>query len=64
MGFGELLGLWRSSGTLVERIAMAFGLGIGIDTLVLAIRTSGLSLGSLSLTGVDYGTRYFIILVV
>jgi len=63
VGFGELLGLRRSNGTLVERIAMAFGLGIGIDTVVLAIRTSGLTLGNLSLTGVDYGTLYFIILV-
>ena len=63
VGFGELLGLWRSNGTLVERIAMAFGLGLGIDTLVLVIRTSGVSLETLSLTSVDYGTLYFIILV-
>ena len=63
VGFGELFGLWRANGTLVERIAMAFGLGLGIDTVVLAIRTSGVSLGTLSLTGVDYGTLYFMILV-
>ena len=62
VGFGELFGLWRSNGSLVERVAMAFGLGRGIDTVVLAIRTSGFSLGTISLSGVDYGTVYFIIL--
>ena len=47
VGFGELLGLWRSNGSLVERFAMAFGLGV--DTLVLMIRTSGVSLSGVSL---------------
>ncbi len=62
VGFGELLGLWRPNSFLVERFAMAFGLGLGVDTVVLMIRTSGLSIGGLSLVGIDFGTLYAIIL--
>ncbi len=41
LGVSELFGLFRKESTLVERFAIAFGFGLSIDTLVMAIRTSG-----------------------
>jgi len=60
VGFGELLGIWGETG-LAERIGMAFGLGLGIDTLVILVRTSGLPLGGFRLAGLDVYTIFFLI---
>lgn len=42
LGLGELLGLWRANDDLGQRVALAFGLGLVADTVVLAIKTRGL----------------------
>lgn len=47
--------------TLMQRIGIAFGIGIAFDTVVLAFRTSGISFGGVTLRGVDTGTLYLII---
>ena len=58
IGFGELLQLWKKEDSLVERVGLAFGLGLSIDTIVLLIRTSKLG----GLEGIDIYTLYGIIL--
>jgi hypothetical protein len=60
LGVGELLGLWRKGLGLSSRFAIAFGLGLSIDTFVLLIRTSGLSILGATLLGVDLNTVYFL----
>lgn len=60
VGFGELLGLWGDRG-LGERLGIAFGLGLGVDTVVILVRTSGVALDGLELRGLDTFTLYFII---
>jgi len=62
LGLGELLGLWRKEDTLGERLGFALGLGLATDTIVMMIRTSGLTLGGLYLKGVDPATVYAVIL--
>ena len=61
LGVGELLGLWRKSDGLSARIAIALGLGLSIDTLVILFRTSGISIFGITLLGVDLNTIYFIL---
>ncbi len=58
IGFGELLHLWSKESSVVERIGLAFGLGLSIDTIFLLVRTSGLG----GLKGIDIFTLYGIIL--
>lgn len=60
LGVGELLGLWRKGLGLSSRIAIAFGLGLSIDTFVILIRTSGITLFGATLLGVDLNTVYFL----
>jgi hypothetical protein len=57
IGVGELFKIWRLGESLSERIAIAFGLGISIDTVVLLIRTAGTG----PLVGIDVGTIYALI---
>src|SRR6202030_3564508 len=61
IGIGELLNAWGEDTTVIQRIAFAFGLGIAIDTIVLVIRTSGVSVFGFRLIGIDTGTIGFII---
>jgi len=42
--------------SFAERLALAFGLSLAIDVLVLAVRTSGLMIGSQRLLGLDPST--------
>ena len=56
IGLGELLEQWRKDQGLVERIGLAFGLGLSIDTLVLLIKTSGISVLGLGMRGIDAST--------
>ena len=56
IGFGELLNLWRGE-SLVERLALAFALGLSVDAVVLLIKTSGL----FELVGIGVSTIYFVI---
>ncbi|MGH2638373.1 MAG: hypothetical protein ACRDF4_03720, partial [Rhabdochlamydiaceae bacterium] len=57
IGFGELLNLWNSGETLAERIALAFALGLSIDTIVFLIKTSGAA----GLVGISLDSVYFVI---
>ncbi len=61
IGFGELLGVWRKEARLVEGLALAFGLGLAINTIVMAVRTSGFTLFGITLLGLDLPTMYFVI---
>lgn len=61
VGIGELLDLWPKDGTLMERLAYSFGLGLAVDTLVMVVRTSGLSVGGLTLRGMDSASVYFLV---
>ncbi|MDG7008015.1 MAG: hypothetical protein JRN06_07200 [Nitrososphaerota archaeon] len=63
IGVGELLGVWRGDDSLMERVGISFGLGLAIDTVVLVVRTSGLSAFGLVLRGIEVETVYFPILV-
>jgi hypothetical protein len=58
IGLGELLGVWRTNDSLIERLAFSFGLGISVDTVVLLVRTSNI----LGLKGMDTTTIYVILL--
>ena len=59
IGAGELLGLWEGK-SMMERIALAFGVGLAIDTVILVVRTSGLSVAGLALKGIDSDTLYLL----
>jgi hypothetical protein len=61
VGLGELFDLWPEGSTLTERLAYSFGLGLAVDTLVLLVRTSGLSVGGVALKGIDLATVYLLI---
>jgi hypothetical protein len=59
IGFGELLGVLKKVNLLSEKLAIAFGLGLSIDTLTMMIRTSKID----GLVGIDSATVYFIIAI-
>jgi len=61
IGFGELMGVWGSKSILAERIGMAFGIGLAIDTIVIVFRTSGLAVGGFRFAGLETATIYLII---
>lgn len=61
IGFGELLNLWPRDSTLTERLAYSFGLGLAVSTLVLLVRTSGLTVGGVTLRGMDLASVYFLV---
>jgi hypothetical protein len=63
LGFAELLGVWGQEGGIGERLAVAFGMGLAVDTLVAAVKTSGLRAGGLVLSGMDASTVYATILL-
>jgi len=54
IGLGELLGVWQEKDLISERLALAFGLGLSCDAVVLFIKTSGVG----GLAGIDSGTLY------
>ena len=58
---GEFLGLFQNRETLTERVALAFGLGLAADTLVLSVVTSGASVLGHSLLGMDSDVVYAIL---
>lgn len=62
IGFGELLGLWGEKG-MAERLGMALGLGLGVDTVVVLAKTSGLQAGGLALRGLDISVPYFLMVL-
>lgn len=61
VGIGELLDFWPKGSTLGERFGYAFGIGLSFDTLVMLVKTSGLSVAGLSLRGIDLAAVYFLI---
>jgi hypothetical protein len=61
IGVGELLGLWKRELGLSARVAIAFGLGLSIDTFVILIRTSGITLLDSTLLGLDLNTVYLLL---
>jgi hypothetical protein len=63
LGIGEVLSFWKKEDSLAEKLGLALGLGLAFDTLVLAIRTSGITVLGETLRGVDLPTVYFIIAV-
>ena len=58
ISIGEVFGIFRDSENQTERVALALGLGLAVDTLVLFLRTSGASLFGHSLLGIDLDTIY------
>ena len=63
VGFGELLGAWKKGDGVAEKLGFALGLGLAVDTLVLVVRMSGLSVGGFVLSGLGLNTVYFLIAV-
>ncbi len=61
IGFGELLNVWRNGSGILERVAYAVGIGLSVDTLVLMLRTSGLSVFGIQLRGIDQQSIDFIV---
>lgn len=59
IGFGELFGAWRTRDTLAERFALAFALGLSIDTIFFLIKTSGFA----GLTGITLLDVYVVIVL-
>lgn len=59
IGFGELLGIFNVTKILSEKIAIAFGMGISVDTLVFLVKTSKIG----GLVGINLETVYFILLI-
>lgn len=57
IGFGELFGIWKLAETLAERLALSFGLGLAVDTVVMLAKTSGIE----GMKGIDATTVYFTI---
>lgn len=53
LGVGELLGIWKIVDTLTERLALAFGLGVSVASVVFLVKTSGMEgLRGISVTDV------------
>jgi len=61
VGIGELLCLWKREDCLAEKFGLALGLGLAFDTLILAARTSGVTILGETLRGADLPTIYFIL---
>jgi hypothetical protein len=55
VGFSELFHLWKEDDGFTARLAYAFGIGLCIDTAILAVRTAGVTN---LLTGLDSLTVY------
>ena len=62
-GFGELFGRWKDDDGMVRRLGYSLGYGLVVDTVVLAIRTSGLRIGGFELAGIDQDTVYLVLLL-
>jgi hypothetical protein len=60
-GLAELLHVGRQEDGLAEKLGYAVALGFAFDTLVVAVRTSGLGFYGIRLLGLDQGTSYFLI---
>jgi hypothetical protein len=61
LGIGEALSVWKVDSSLMERLGVAAGLGISFDTVILFVKTSGVSLFGLRLIGIDMTVIYEII---
>src|SRR5271157_2888979 len=59
IGMGEILHLWRDRDSIMERLALALGLGISLDAVVFLIRTSGFG----PLKGMDSNTVYLVMVL-
>ena len=57
IGFGELIGIWRTKESLAERIALAFVLGLSVDTIIFLVKTSGFA----GLSGLSIDDVYFVL---
>lgn len=55
LGAGELLRLWKDENGFTSRLAYSFGIGLCIDTIVVVVRTAGITR---LLTGLDSFTVY------
>ncbi|MHB8567544.1 MAG: hypothetical protein ACYC7D_13770 [Nitrososphaerales archaeon] len=55
IGFGELFQLWKKEDSFLDKLALSFGLGLSVDTVVLLIRTARFD----GLIGIDVYTIYF-----
>lgn len=61
IGLGEALNAWKREDPLLEKIGFALGLGLAFDTLLIMIRTSGLSFSWFVLRGIGPETVYLAI---
>jgi hypothetical protein len=59
IGFGELFQIWKYESSFMGRLALAFGLGLSIDTIIFLVRTSKIA----GLVGIDLATVYFILAI-
>lgn len=57
-GFGELFQIWKKEDTLLERVGLAFGFGLSINTVVLMVKTSNV----VHLSGISVYVLYSIML--
>lgn len=57
LGFGALFGIWKKDDSILDRLGLAFGLGLAIDTVVLMLKTSGMG----GLSGISSAVLYGII---
>lgn len=62
VGLSTLLGVWTDSDGLVARLAYVIGVGLSVDTVAMAISTSGLSMAGVVFRGVWGGTSTLLIL--
>lgn len=53
LGAGELFKVWRPDDSLAARVAYCFGMGLCVDTLLLAVKTAGITPALTGLEGAD-----------
>ncbi|HXW37859.1 MAG TPA: hypothetical protein VEJ36_08175 [Nitrososphaerales archaeon] len=58
LGFSELIQPWSVEDGVAARLAIVFGIGLAVDTVVLALKTSGLTIAGVSLVGIGPDTLY------
>ena len=61
LGLGELLDIWPNDRSVADVLAYSFGLGLSVDSLVLLVKTSGVTVAGAVLKGIDLGTVYSLV---
>ncbi len=61
LGFAELLRPWGDGDGLAERLGYVLGIGFSVDTILFAVKTSGLRIGGVRLVGISSTDVYLVI---